>query len=139
MGGGRERIEAEGHGAVRGTYARAFNQRGKTERLAGTFAPKIELEMRLCVKRRPFESPVKRCWIESSKPKTVGAERAGEHDLQTVRAVGEVVERLSVGLVGVGMVEPGDNPPWSGASKRPRTLSRPIDGLDQDRRPPSWT
>ena len=75
---------------------------------------------------------MKRCWIESPKPVTVGAERAGEHDLQTVRAVGEVVERLSVGLVGVRMVEPGDNPPGSGASKRPRALRRPIDGLDPD-------
>ena len=118
-GRGRERIEAEGHCAVRRLHARAFDQRGETERLPRAVAAEIELEMRPCVEAHAIESLVQGRGIESPEAIAVGAERAGEHDLQAVRAVGEVVERLGVGLAGVGMVEARDHAPRPVASEAP--------------------
>ena len=68
--------------------------------------------------------------IESPKTKTVGAERARGHDLQTVRSIGEVVERLRVGLVGMSMIESRDDPPGTVSSDRPRAFRWRIDRFD---------
>ena len=111
---------------------RAFDQRAKTKRLVGAVGPKIEFETRPRVERRPVEGLVKRGRIEPSQSETVGAERAGEHDLQTVGAVGEVVERLGVGLVGVRMIEPRDDAPGTRGSKRSRPVRRPVNRFDPD-------
>jgi hypothetical protein len=73
---------------------------------------------------------VKGSRIEPPEPETVSAERAGGHDLQTVRSVREVVERLGVGLVGVGMIESRDDPPGTAGSKGSRTFRRRIDRFD---------
>ena len=90
-GRGRERIEAERHRAVRRPCARAFDQRGESERLARTVGTEIELETRPGVETHAIESLVKGRGIESLEAVAVAPERAGEHDLKTVRAIGEVV------------------------------------------------
>ena len=73
---GRERIEPEGHCAVRRLYPRAFDQRGECERLPRAVAAQIELEMRPCVEAHAIESLVEGCGIESPEAVAVGAERA---------------------------------------------------------------
>ena len=126
----RERIEPERDRAVLRLCARALDKCAKTKRLVGTVGPKVEFEIRPCIETDPIEGVVKRGRIESSEAKTVGAERAGEHDLQTVRSVGEVVERLGVGLVGVRMVESRDDAPRPPGSDRPWAFRWRIDGFD---------
>ena len=91
----------------------------KRERLLGAVAAEIEFEMRPSVESHAVESLVEGRRIEAPETKSIGAERAGEHDLQAVRAIGEIVERLGVGLAGVGMVEARDDPPRAAASDRP--------------------
>ena len=100
------------------------------KRLIRAFGPKIQFETRPCIETHPIESFVKRGGIEPPEAKTVGAERAGEHDLQTVRSIGEVVERLGVGVVGVGMIELRDDPPRTTGSNGPGAFRRRIDGFD---------
>ena len=75
-GRGRERIEPEGHCAVRRLQACAFNQRGECERLPRAVAAEIKLEMRPCVEAHAIESLVEGCGIESPEAVAVGAERA---------------------------------------------------------------
>ena len=88
--------------------------------------------MRPGVETQPVESLVKGCGIESPEAVAVGAERAGEHDLQIVRAIDEVVESLGIGLAGFRVVKARDDAPGPVGSKRPRALTRSIDGLDPD-------
>ena len=108
---GREGIEAKRDRALLGPCARALDQRGETKRLIRAVGPKIEFEIGAAIETDAIESPVKRSGIEPSEAKTIGADRAGGHDLQPVRAVGEIVERLGVGLAGLGMIEARDDPP----------------------------
>ena len=102
----------------------------QSQRLIGAVGPKIELELRPRIETHAIESLVKRGGVEPSEAKAVGAERAGGHDLQTVRAIGEVVERLGVGLVGIGMIESRDDPPRTAGAKRPGAFRGRIDGFD---------
>ena len=131
-GRGGERIEAERHCGVRRVHACTLNESGKCERLPRTLAAEVELEMRPRVETQPVESLVKGCGIELPEAVAVGANRAGEHDLQTVRAIDEVVESLGIGLAGFRVVKARDHAPGPVGSKRPRAFRRSIDGLDPD-------
>ncbi len=104
-GRGRERVEAERDCAVLRSCARALDQSGEPKRLIGAVGPKIEFEIRARIETHAIEGLVQRGGVEASKAKTIGAERARGHDLQAVGAIGQVVERLRVGLVGMGMIE----------------------------------
>ena len=104
-GRGREGIEPKRDQAILGLCARTFDQSAKMKRLIRAVGSKIEFEICPCIETHAIESLVKRGRIEPSQAKTVGPEGAGEHDLQAVRSIGEVVERLGVGLVGVGVIE----------------------------------
>ena len=55
--------------------------------------------MRPRIETGPIEGPVKRGGIIPSEAETISAERPGEDDLETVRSIREVVERLGVGLL----------------------------------------
>ena len=68
--------------------------------------------------------------VETPETKSIGAQRASEHNLQTVRAIGEIVERLGVGLVGIGMIDSRDDPPRTAGSSSPRAFRWRIDRLD---------
>ena len=57
-------------------------------------------------------------------------DRAGGHDLQAVRSIGEVVERLGVGLVGGGMIKARDDPPRTAGSNCSWAFRWRIDGFD---------
>src|SRR5579864_7534605 len=131
-GGGGERIEPERDCAFFRFRARAFDQGAKAKRLARAIGPKIEFEMRPFIETHALKSLVKRGRIESPEAETISAGRASEYDLETVRAVGEVVERLGVGLAGVGMIEPRHNPPGAFRPKRPLAFRRAIDRFDPD-------
>ena len=127
---GRERVEPERDCAVLRLRARALDQSAKTKRLIGAVGPKIEFEIRPRIETHAIEGLVKCGGVELPKTKTVSAERAGGHDLQTVRSIGEVVERLGVGFVGVGMIESRDDPPRTAGSNRPGAFRGRIDGFD---------
>src|SRR6202044_1921434 len=68
--------------------------------------------------------------VELPKPKSICAKRAGGHDLQSVRSIGEIVEGLRVGLVGAGMIDSRDDPPRTAGSSSPRAFRWRIDGFD---------
>ncbi len=100
------------------------------KRLIGAFRPKIEFETGPRIETDPIESLVKPSGIEPSEAKTISPERAGEDDLETVRSIGEVVERLGVGLVGVWVIEARDDPPRTAGSSSPGAFRWRIDGFD---------
>src|ERR1700733_14603583 len=127
---GRERVEPERDCAVLRLRAKAFDQSGKTKRLIGAVGPKIEFEIYRCIETHAVEGLVECGGVELPKTKTVGAERAGGHDLQAVRSLGEVVERLGVGLVGMGMIEARDDPPRTAGPSSPGALRGRIDRFD---------
>ena len=116
---GRERVEPERDCAVLRLRAGAFDQSAKTKRPIGAVGPKIKFEICPCIETHAIEGLVECGGVELPKTKTVGAERAGGHDLQAVRSIGEVVERLRVGLVGMGMIESRDDPPRTAGSRSP--------------------
>ena len=113
-----ERIEAKERCAIGWLHPCAFNQSGECERLLRTVAAEIKLKMRPGVETHALKSRVERRRIETPEAVAVGAERAGEHDLKTVGAAGQIVERLGVGVAGVRMVETRDNTPGAGGSKQ---------------------
>ncbi len=129
---GCERVEPERDCAIVGLCARPLDEGAKTKRLIGAVGPKIQFESRPFVETHAVERPVEGGGVEASKTKTVGADRAGGHDLQAVRSIGEVVERLGVGLVGAGMIESSDDPPRTARPDRPGAFRWRIDGLDPD-------
>ena len=101
--------------------------------------PEIELECTTASNRMPSNAACKVAGIEASEAKSIGADRAGEHDLQTVRAAGEIVQRLRVGFARVGMVEAGDDPPRTASARSgARPLRWRIERLDPACRRRSW-
>ena len=127
---GRERIEAERDRAVLRLGARAFDESAKTKRVVRAIRPKIEFETRACIEAHAIEGLVKRGRIRPSEAKSIGADRAGKYDLQTVRPIGEVVERLGAGLLSVGMIEARDDAPGPSGPDRPWAFRRRMDGFD---------
>ena len=82
------------------------------------FAYKARIEI------NALESLMERSGIELPEAKTISPKRAGEDDLQAVRSIGEVVERLGVGPASVRMIDPRDNPPGAAGSNSPGALRR---------------
>ena len=67
------------------------------------------------------------------EPKTVGAIGAGEHERQPCRAVLQIVQRLRVGRLRIGMIDPLHDLPGRGrgaAGDRRSTLRAAIDRID---------
>src|SRR5262249_9786719 len=102
----------------------------KTKRLISAVGTKIEFEIAPSIETQSIESPVERGRIEAPKAEAVGAKRAGEDDLQTVRSIGEIVERLGVCFASVGMIEARDDPPRTDGSNCSGAFRRRIDGFD---------
>ena len=127
---GRERVEPKRDPTILRPCARSLDEGGKTRRLIGAFGPEIELETGPRIETDAIESLVKRSGIEPFEAKTVSPERAGEDDLQAVRSIGEVVERLGVRFVGVRMIEARDDPPGTAGSSSPRAFRWRLDGFD---------
>ncbi len=101
-GGDRERVEPKRDRAIPGSCARSLDQRREAKRLIGAVGPKIEFETGPGIETHAVESSVKRRGIEVSQAKTVSPDRAGGHDLQAVRSIGDVVVGLGVGAAGAG-------------------------------------
>src|SRR4029077_5088961 len=127
---GCERVQPKRDRTILGSCARSLDQSPKTKRLIGAVGPKIEFEIGPCIETHAIESLVKRGGIEVPEAKTMSPKRAGGHDLQTVRSIGEVVERLGVSLVGGGMIKTGDDPPRTAGSNRSWAFRWRIDGFD---------
>jgi hypothetical protein len=91
---------------------------------------KIEAEICPRVEAHSVKGFVKRSGIVSSEAVTVSAERPREYDLQSVRAIGEIIERLGVRFASVGMIDPRNDTPRALASNSALTFRRPIDRFD---------
>jgi hypothetical protein len=126
----RERIEPKSDLAILGPGARSRDQVAEAKRLISAIGAKIEFEIRPCVETHPVESFVKGGGIETSEAEPVGADSAGRHDLQAVRSISQIVERLGIGLVGAGMIESRNDPPSAGGPNRPGAFRWRIDGFD---------
>src|ERR1700729_535782 len=127
---GRERVEPERDCAALRLRAGAFDKSAKTKRPIGAVGPKIEFEICPRIETGAIEGLMECGGVELPKTKSIGAERAGGDDLQAVRSIGEIVERMGVGLVGDGMIEPRDNAPWTAGSDRPGAFRGRIDRFD---------
>ena len=125
-----DRIEAEGDVDCFRRDAAARDQRCEAGRLTFAVGPEIELEALRSGELHALEGfPCKSRRIGLGETEAIGARSAGEDDLQTVGAVGEVVERQVVGGGGIGMVEASENLPGAGATQRARPFAAWIERL----------
>ena len=130
MGGGGERIETERDGAIDGTGTRSLDEGGEAQRVVRAVAAEVEFEARPGVEAHAFASGMQSRRIGRLQPESIGADRPGEHDLEAVRAAGEIVQRLGVGFAGVRMVEPRHDAPGSVRTQRARAVRRRIERRD---------
>ncbi len=131
---GADGIEAEDEIERRRIGAAALDEAGEAGRLTLGFGAEIEFETERAVETHAFEGAVQGRRIAFAEAEAVGAAGSGEHDLQPVGAVGEVVERLFVRRGRVGMVEAGERAPGAAlAAHRARTLAAAIERLQCDR------
>ncbi len=131
--GGGEGIEPKGYGGA-GRFLRP-NARPARRKPAPRCAPPAPISSSKrspASKRTPFENRVQGRGVERLQAEAVSPDRAGEHDRETIRAAGEIVERLGVGFARVRMVEPGDQPPGSRRSERTGPVSGRVERLDAD-------
>ena len=128
----REGIEAEGDVAVGGKGARTLDDGGESVGFGRPVGAKIKLEARAEIKAHALERRMQSCGVRLREAKSIRADRAGEHDLKSVGAPRQIVERLGVGLAGVRTVEAPDDLPGAVDSERPRSFAWRIKRLYAD-------
>src|SRR5271163_579078 len=99
-----ERIEAEAETDILEARARPRDEPGKASRLRLGLRPEVQFETRAFVETDPVECAMQRSGIPFAQAIAVRSGGAGEDDLQPVRAVGEVLERLRVRVPGLGVI-----------------------------------
>ena len=128
-----ERIEAEADVGGLDARAAARDERGDALRLSLGVRAEVQLERDAFVEPHALEGAMQRSRVRLRQAKAIGARGAGEHDLKTVGAVGEVVERLRVGVAGLGMIDAGEDAPRAGASaRRARPRAAPVKRGERD-------
>ena len=132
------RVQAEGIEAeadVDGVDARAAarDQRGKPPRLRLGVSAEVQLQRDAFVEPHALEGAMQRGGVPFGEAEAIGARGAGEHDLQSVGAVGEVLERLRVGVAGLGVIDAGEDAPRPAASaRRARPRAAPVKRGERD-------
>ena len=105
---------------------------GDCERLLWAVRTKIKLKAGSSVELHAVEGEPQRVRIVSFEPESIGADRAGEHDLQSVRPAREILEGLGIGFARIGIVEARHDAPWSAGAQGPGTVRWLIDGFDAE-------
>ena len=125
-----ERIEAERQIETAGIRAASFGERRDGERLILGRRTEIEFDRRAGVEAHAVEQRVERSGVRAGEAVAVSAAGAGERQVQPVGAVGEIVERLSVGARGVGMVDARQHAPAAALARGARTGAAGVERLD---------
>ena len=128
-----DRIEAEAETDILEARARPRDEPGKGSRLRLGLRPEVEFEARAFVETDPVECAMQRGGIPFAQAIAVRSGGAGEDDLQPVRAVPEILERLRVRVPGLGVIHARQHGPGSRrAARRAGALAPPVQRLESD-------